>query len=190
MKKVIWLFGQPGAGRQTLMDSIGNKDENVCNLLNIENANVGFGEVPYDRGISFRNFRELEVRRNGITLLINDFLNKSDKDTLIFKGEFPDYAEGEKKIIDIIKEQFPEIENEIVILNPSDLNAFYERIKQTEWFKGLGPNTYKFPIDWLKVAEGYMVRSLKAYEDLGIKVYDIDTLNGYKIVDNQEKVLK
>ena len=40
MKKIVWIFGQPGSGRKTLVKNILNNNEEVKSLLNLTCSSI------------------------------------------------------------------------------------------------------------------------------------------------------
>ena len=110
---------------------------------------------------------------------IKDF-SISDDDVLIIKTESSDYDDKNNGILNRVVNDFPTLEKEIIYLCPSDLNEFYRRMKETDWFKSdIEQHQRKFPKEWLAFAIEYMRIILIRMSELGYDFTEIDTLDGY-----------
>lgn len=181
MKKIIWIYGQPGAGRKTLIENIKNDTNEVKKTLGIEGANLAILDIPYDRESSYSDFSKTKEREKNIHGSVKSFVT-SNYDVLIIPGEFSDYDSPNTPVMKQISEDYPDLEKEIVLLNPSDINVFYERLKNTEWFKSNEKDHLrKYPKEWLNFVIKYMRDHLQEYEEDGYTFYEMDTLDGYSI---------
>lgn len=184
MKKIIWLFGQPGAGRKTFANNIMNNTGDINETLGIDGEKISFVNLPYGKEKAMSDYRFFTMRKDTIYKNISDFAN-SDNDVIIINGEYVDYENKNNSILNTIAIDFSDIEKQIIILSSSDLDVAYERMKKTEWFKSdYEKNINKFPKEWLAFAVKYMKDSLYNFEGIGYKVYEIDTVNGYLISNN------
>ena len=181
MKKIIWLFGQPGAGRSTFINSFNNDSNDTKKLLGVSSDNISIIDFPYDRENSSANYGYLNNRRISIYSDIKNFID-NDNEVIIINGEYVDYSDINNGIMKKIQTDFPDINKEILILNPSDLDELYNRMINTDWFKSdYQRNIHKYPKDWLNFAVNYMKKSLLEYEKIGYKVTEVDTLDGYSV---------
>ena len=189
MKKIIWLFGQPGSGRKTLIDSIINNSNNVKELLDICGEKISVVDLKYDRD-RILDYHITDERDQAINSAINSFC-KDDNEVLIIKGEKSDYENKYRNVLNASSVDHLNIEQEIVILCPSDMDVAYERTKNTEWFKA-NYETYinRFPKVWLDIAVKDMKYSLSCYDELGYTIIELDTTNGYVIVDKRSKIYR
>ena len=62
MKKILWLLGQPGSGRKTLINNIRDNREDVRKLLGIEDANISILEIPYNRDSFSNDYKNADER--------------------------------------------------------------------------------------------------------------------------------
>lgn len=186
MKKIIWIFGEPGAGKRTLIDKLYSNSSDVTKFLGIENSNMDFVVLPYDRDSILTDYKALDVRKKTIYRRIKEFSTDTN-DVLIIKGEYADHESSENSIITEVATDFPNIEKEILFLNPSDINLLHERLKNTEWFKSdYEKNLTKFPIEWLDFSIEYIRKELINCEQKGYKFYEVDTLDGYTFVTEEK----
>ena len=182
MKKIIWVFGLNGSGRKTLTKSINNNNFQIKEMLDICDSEISIINIPFDKDTNDYYYQNINLRKNEIYNSILKFVNGND-DVLILNGEFIDYVDYNS----ILKEMsfcFPELEKEILFLNPSDIDVFYNRLKDSDWFKlNYNQNVVRYPKEWLNVAINHMKKTLLSYQNEGYKVIEIDTLNGYLIND-------
>ena len=187
MKKILWLFGQPGSGRKTLINNLKNNREDVGKLLGIEDANISILEIPYNRDSFSNDYKKADERKNNIYNRVREFIS-DDSDVLLILGEYPDYDRSNNNIVNI-GTSFSELNQEIVFLNPSDLDILYERLKDTDWFKfNYKVNLGRYSKDWLKFSTIHMKETFNKMEEMGYKVVEIDTTTGYDLSD--KKVVK
>lgn len=190
MKKVIWLFGQPGAGKKTLIKNISNNLNDTRKIFDMENKKISYIDIPFDRNKLIYDSIDIYRRKDNIHESVSNFMN-DDNDILILSGQTIDYNDKENDNIEYICSRFPNIEKEIIFLNPSDSNVLYERLKETDWFKSnYKVNLGKYPKIWLDFAIDHTRKYLFNYEKMGYKVYEVDTLDGYTIKDaeNSKKI--
>ena len=90
MKKILFLFGQPGSGRKTFIYNVINQDKIVQDSLGIRYRSVSVLDLPYDREGLMSDYRALEKRHDCILRCIEDYL-KNDNQLLIVYGEHADY---------------------------------------------------------------------------------------------------
>ena len=187
MKKIIWLFGQPAAGRKTLIRNVMMYNKDVLKTLDLDCKNIHVLELPFDREYLPTNYHAIDNRREKIKAGIKEF-SEDDNDILMIYGEHPDFAYETISLLIKVAEVYPDIEREIYYLVPSDLKVLHERIKNTDWFKSNEKdNNYRYQFDWLTFAVDYYRKHLSEYEEYGYKFTEIDTLHGYEI--NKPKTL-
>lgn len=179
MKKVMWVFGKPGAGRKTLIKNILEDRLDVREPLEIQYASVVYSCIP-DNSDSLAHDHSDEVRRvNSILEQVNNF-NSDDNDVLLLNGEYSDYKNFDNSIINGISDQYKELKQELLLLSPEDLDVLYERLINTEWYLSKVPEQQrKYPREWLTFSVDYLRRGLQRFNDAGYTLYDIDTTDGY-----------
>ena len=190
MKKVMFVFGYPGAGVKTFVNQVFNKNETLVDALDLECKNVFYIE-PLFKSNDYPSSMNVEKDRLAtFDKYISDFLT-SDIDVLLIKGDFNDYNENGVCTLRHIAMTFPDLQREIIFLCPSDLDVGYERLKNTAWFqKNPKENAYKFQFDWYRFATAYMRTHLMSYDSFGYKVQEVDTLDGYKFMDHNDVGLR
>lgn len=188
MKKLIMVFGQPGSGRKTLIENI-NSDTSIRKVLGISDESIFYKEFPYNRDDLYEP-ETSTIRFNAIYECIFNFI-KDDKDTLIIPGEFPDFEKKDNSILKKVSDDFPNLAKEIVLLCSGDLDVAYNRLKETDWFKAnYKKNLGKYTSDWFVFSVDYMKKGLFSYQELGYKVTEIDTTNGYSIIKQNDLKVK
>jgi hypothetical protein len=188
MKKIVLLFGQPGSGRKTLVKNILNNNEEVKSLLNLTYSSALALDDTNNKTFNSYEFRNIELRREYILEAISKFVD-STTELLVVYGEFNDFSDSKFDLLKHIAEDYPDLDKEILFLNPSDIDIYHKRLKNTEWFKSNEKeNLFRFPKDWLRFSTNYMKENLYEYKKVGYKITEIDTLDGYKI--NKPKMLE
>lgn len=188
MKKIVLLFGQPGSGRKTLVKNILNNNEEVKSLLNLTYSSVLALDDTNNKTFNSYEFRNIELRREYILEAISKFID-STTELLVIYGEFNDFSDNKYDLLKQIAEDYPDLDKEILFLNPSDIDLYHKRLKNTEWFKSNEKeNLFRFPKDWLRFSTDYMKQNLYEYKKIGYKITEVDTLDGYKI--NKPKMLE
>ena len=188
MKKIVWVFGQPGSGRKTLVKNILNNNEEVKSLLNLTCSSILALDENINKNYNSYEFRIIELRREYILEAISKFID-STTELLIIYGEFTDFSDIKCSLLSDVAKEYPDLDKEILFLNPSDIEIYHKRLKNTEWFKSNEKeNLYRFPKEWLKFSTNYMKENLYEYKKKGYIITEIDTLDGYKI--NKPKVLE
>ena len=181
MKKIVWLFGQPGSGRKTLITKLLENDLEAKKALDLDCSKIEYLDLPYDRNYTYTDYIALNNRINQIYNSIANFIT-SDVEVLLFTGVFEDYSKIENSILKLMAEAFPDIDKEIFFLNPSDINVLHERLKKTQFYLiNEKESQYRYQMDWLIFAVNYMKKNLARYKELGYKFIEVDTLDGYKI---------
>lgn len=184
MKKVIWLFGRAGSGRKTFIDNITNLPEDIKTSLGIENTRISCVVEPYEERVGF-SYVESQQRKSTTYAHINHFL-RGENDVLVLMGESVDYDETHD-LLNTISHEYPNIEKEIVLLCPKDLDVLYERLINSEWFNSNNKRTTdNYPREWLDISISHLRKQLRKYEDNGYRFIEIDTTNGYSIDKEDE----
>lgn len=188
MKKIVWIFGQPGSGRKTLVKNILNNNEEVKSLLNLTCSSILALDETIKKSFSSYEFRNIELRREYILDAISKLID-STTELLVVYGEFTDFSDNKYNLLKQIAEDYPDLDKEILFLNPSDIEIYHKRLKNTEWFKSNEKeNLFRFSKDWLRFSSDYMKENLYEYKKIGYIITEIDTLDGYKI--NKPKTLE
>ncbi len=180
MKKLIFLFGQPGSGRTTLINNIYDHDVETLDTFDLREKGVFFIDMPYTYGQI--SYYAVPINRiDEYSNCIDEFLSGTG-DIIVFKSGFIDFQDVNNSLLKKIAEKYPDLEKEILFLNPSDLEVGYERLKNTDWFKNdIDTNKVKYPFDWYRFVINYMREHLFFHEQYGYKVQEVDTMNGYKV---------
>lgn len=191
MKKLLLLFGHPGSGRKTFIDKVFDKSEVIQDTFGLDCNNVICVSLPYDRNAFISDYRSLENRFNKFYQVVENFIF-SEGETLIIPIEHADYYDIQKSILKHLADFFPDLDKEILMLIPSDESIGYQRLKDTEWFQSnLQENMYKYQIEWYRFSINYVRKCLNRFNELGYKVTEVDTTDGYVIKnDSPRKVLK
>lgn len=186
MKKLIWIFGQPGSGRKTLIKNIYDNTENIRKKLNIENAKISYIDTSFNRDWLSYSYAEAATRIDTIFSHINDLIN-SDIDVLIINGSTVDYNQTHNSASKLVM-TYPNLEKEIILLLPSDKYIGYERVKASDWFQSdYEEKLTKYPKEWYDVATKHMKKELQSLEELGYKYTEIDTTKGYIFKEEHSK---
>ena len=188
MKKLIWVFGKLGSGKETLIEDINNNADNIKEIFDIEKEKISCVDIPYNGVSIIYDAFQLYNRKRAFCDAITNFLN-DDNDILILIGQYIDHDNRSNNAItsnlELIASQFPNLDKEIMILNPNDPNVLYERFKNTDFFKSdYEFNLNKYSMHWLNFAIQHMRESLFKYQEMGYKVYEVDTTGKYVINDS------
>ena len=183
MKKLIWLFGINGSGKEELFNNAFK--EEVKSLLNIENKNIMFLSLPYNTDNEF--YSKNYDRFDAIYKYIEKF-EISDKEVLLINGEYVDFNNNVFNIVSKVGNNFPEIEKEIFYITMSDTNKFYENLINTDWYNSKEESDKKkYPLEWLSFTDKYYKRTLKEFSKEGYIYHIIDMSSLEK---EKTKVLK
>lgn len=167
MKKLILIFGGAGCGKHTLINSIKEENEDVMHLLDIANYSYGVIEEL-----------DLDKKHN----IISQFMNM-EMDILIALGFYQD-IEGNDTFLRRINRDFPNLEKEIIFLNVLDSELLFERFMKTPSIQAdYDNNCKKFSKEMVQSITNQMKQRLLAYESEGYKVIEIDTTNGYRVIN-------
>lgn len=180
MKKMVWVFGQPGSGRTSIISELTSKGE-VSESLDLKDQRIKYIDIPYDKDSNSSDYSYLRNRETSL-LFNTELFSQDNNDVLLLRGEIPDIMDMPESMLNTIINYYPEIKQELLLLCPSDLNVLMTRLRQTEWFqKNYLQNIRKFPMDWLSFSVQYMRKHLVELEEYGCTLYDIDTTDGYDI---------
>ena len=183
MKKIIFIYGEPGVGKNTLVKNILNNTDNIRDLLNIntENISVLFG---LDGGYRYET---KDTRSISVIKGIKEFKN-SNYELLLVYGDIKDFSNKFDSTLIRINKEFPDIEKELYFLTMSDLDLLYERLVKSKWFQSnYDENKRRYPRVWLDIAINYIRKTMNRLIEEGYSVKEIDTTNGYNIIDGFSK---
>ena len=186
MKKIIWIFGEVGSGKKTLVKKIQNNEDNMRERLQIPSDKIIEYDDPLNgsRQSTWDSHGEKKAR---IRREITSFM-QSDDDILILMGDHDDIDRIFDNSLIKIATDYPDVEREIIFLEASDLRVQYERVMEEEWFqKDYERNKNRFPRVWLEIANRHLRKTLETYEQYGYKFTEIDTTDGYVIKNNSQK---
>lgn len=183
-KKIIWVFGESGTGKKTLIENILSNKDNVRNLFDLNNYNI---KAVLETILSFEEEITQKIdRKKAILKGIDSFLSDTN-DILLIKGQIDDleYEENnsnkQNTFLESIK-QCPNIEKEIYLLEIPNTDILYDRMTHKDWWQS-NPEYYA---NWLprskwdtKTEE--QRNKLLPFLKYGIDLKVIDTTDGYKI---------
>jgi len=189
MKKIIWVFGESATGKKTFIENILNKSNvELLSDLNLVEDKINVVQRTINKNISSFDDKENEKSRHQqIIENISNFINNSDDTVLLIKGQSNDMDNRYGNTLREVAMLFPEIEKEIYLLEVKDMDLLYNRIQNKDWFKVDFENYSKmFPREWI---DGAVIRhreQVYSYQDLGYNITEIDSTNGYKMIDKNK----
>jgi len=189
MKKIIWIFGESATGKKTFIENILKKSDNeLLSDLNLIDEKISVVERTINKNVSSFDDKENEKSRHEIILEeINNFINNNNYDILLLKGQSNDMDNRYGNTLKEVAMLFPEIEKEIYLLEVKDMDLLYNRIQNKDWFQVDFENYSKiFSREWI---DGAVIRhreQVYSYQDLGYNITDIDSTNGYKMIDKSK----
>lgn len=189
MKKIIWVFGESATGKKTFIENILNKSENeLLSDLNLIDEKISVVERTINKNVSsFDDTENEKSRHQQIIESIDYFINNSDDTILLLKGQSNDMDNRYGNTLREVALLFPEIEKEIYLLEVKDMDLLYNRIINKDWFKVDFENYSKmFPREWIDNAVIKHREQVYSYQDLGYKITDMDSTNGYKMIDKSK----
>ena len=167
MKKIMMIFGGAGCGKHTIINKIKEENVDVMNLLDIADYSYGVTEET-----------DLEKKHN----IISQFMNM-EMDIMIALGFYQD-IEGNDTFLRRINRDFPNLEKEIIFLNVLDSELLFERFMKTPAIQAdYENNSKKYSKEMVQSITDLMKQRLLAYESEGYKVIEIDTTNGYRVIN-------
>jgi len=189
MKKIIWVFGESATGKKTFIESIlNNYNSELKEILGLNNKKIVAVKRTIEKISTLKNESTGKTRHQEILDAIKKFVCNSESEILLIKGQSKDMNDKYGNTLRETSLLYPELEKEIYLLEVKDIDLLYNRIVNKEWYK-LDIETYskKYPREcWdNKVIEHR--ESVYSYTDLGYKITEIDSTNGYKIY-NRSKV--
>lgn len=186
MKKIVFVFGLPGAGKTDFINDIINNTNNIRETFNISNDLKVCDDIRL-HGSSLYTFSDRTNRYKAIKEDIDELLESDDEVLLIF-GHMNDLDENENAIIKRIVVNYPNLDKDIYLLDIPDHNLLYERLVNTDWFKSdIKNNQDRFPKVWIDVADNHLRRLVEKQKKYGFNVIEIDTTDGYVLVEENIK---
>lgn len=188
MKKIIWIFGESATGKKTFIENILNNNLDILEDLDLNNKRIDVVRRTIDKNISSFNDVLNEKSRHQIILEeINDFIKKDLYDVLLLKGQSNDMDERYGNTLKEVGMLYPEIEKEIYLLEVKDMDLLYNRIQNKDWFKiDFEKYSKMFPREWIDNAVIRHREQVYSYQYLGYNIIDIDSTNGYKMIDKSK----
>ena len=113
---------------------------------------------------------------------VKSFVEDDNYDVLLLKGQSNDMDNRYGNTLESVALLYPEIEKEIFLLEVKNMDLLYNRIINKDWWQE-NPKKYseKFPREWIDSAVTRHREQVYSYADLGYKITDIDSTNGYKL---------
>jgi len=189
MKKIIWVFGESATGKKTFIENILNKNNaELLSDLNLVEEKINVVQRTINKNVSSFDDKENEKSRHQqIIDNISNFINNSDDTVLLIKGQSNDMDNRYGNTLREVAMLFPEIEKEIYLLEVKDMNLLYNRIQNKDWFKvDFEKYSKMFPREWIDNAVIRHREQVYSYQDLGYNITDIDSTNGYKMIDKSK----
>lgn len=184
MKKIIWIFGESATGKKTFIENvINNTNPDLLLKLGLDNKNIDIVKRTVSKNTaSFNDVSSEKTRHEQILIDIKNFINNGEKEILLLKGQSNDMDDRYGNTLKTVALLYPEIEKEIYLLEVSDMDLLYSRIINKDWFKK-DKESYQnlFPREWIDNAVPKHREQVYSYMNLGYKITDIDSTNGYKL---------
>ena len=190
IKKIIWIFGESATGKKTLIETIiNNSNLHLLKELNLENKKIEVVKRTISKNLSSFNDKINEkTRHEQILASINDFVQSNDSSILLLKGQSNDMDDRYGNTLKTIALFYPEIDKEIYLLEVNDNDLLYSRIINKDWFKKNEEEYSKiFPRSWIDNAVIRHKEQVYSYVNLGYKITEIDSTNGYKLINKENK---
>jgi len=187
MKKIIWIFGESATGKKTFIENvINNTNPDLLLKLGLDNKNIDIVKRTISKNISsFNDVSSEKTRHEQILIDIKNFINNNENEILLLKGQSNDMDDRYGNTLKTVALLYPEIEKEIYLLEVSDMDLLYNRIINKDWFKKDEEAYQKlFPREWINSAVPKHREQVYSYMNLGYKITDIDSTNGYKLFDS------
>lgn len=190
MKKIIWVFGESGSGRKTLIENILNDKDNIKKELGLENENIMVAKETIEKhNKRIMDTQERTQRDKELLNSVEEFAN-SNNSILLVKGQYSDLEYNYDSVQNKISNNYPDIDKEFYLLEVKDLDLLYERMINQEWFKNsYEENIAKFPRSWISIAVKHLQNRMNECVEKGYQVTEIDTTDGYIIKNaNNQKI--
>ena len=194
MKKIIWIFGESGTGKLTLIKKILEKDPKILSDLGITTNKIipCKTTVPelYKDNIKYASFDDKFSGMTRNTEILKEIMQfyYDDNDILLVKGQVNDMKIIYGDTLKTAASLYPDMEKEIYLLEISDLDLHYQRFTNKEWFKQ-DPEKYSsmFTREWLPDAVEEHRKQVLSYMKFGYDVSLIDSTNDFKYIGKIEK---
>lgn len=183
-KRVIWFFGESATGKGTLIKNILKNQDNVQEMLDLYGLKIDVVNRTIMSNLSTFDDTNNEITRRKIILEKLAEFSINDRNVLLIKGQANDMDERFGNTLHTAKEKFPDLEQEIWLLEVPDLNLHYERLLGKDWYCA---NKDKYEAmgwdkNWLarKVLEHR--QKVLEYGKEGFEIKIIDSTKEYKVV--------
>ena len=189
MKKIIWIFGESATGKKTFIEKIINNSLEILDDLNLSNKRINVVEKTMENNAASSDIIiHEETRRQLILEDVKKFVENDNYDILLLKGQCNDMNERFGNTLKEAALLYPELDKEIYLLEVSDMDLLYDRVVNKVWFKANEEeNSKRFPREWIDNAVAKHRKKVYSYAELGYKITDIDSTNGYKLSDSKVK---
>ena len=193
MKQVIWVFGESATGKKTFINYILKQEDNILlEKLGLENKHLGVSNITILPSKEYaKEIANCQKRCEKILKDVTDFLENTETDVLLIKGQHSDIDEEQANTLNLFMQRFPNLERSIYLLKVSDLDLLYQRIIHKDWWQE-DPHKYEeiFPRKWLDKSVENHEKMVSDYQKFGFQVTHIDTTNGYQIMKEERKWAK
>ena len=190
MKKIIWIFGESATGKKTFIENILNNNLDILEDLELNDKRIDVVKRTIEKNLSsFEDISNEKSRHQIILEEINNFINNDNYDVLLLKGQSNDMDNRYGNTLSEVAVLFPNTEKEIYLLEVKDMDLLYSRIQNKDWFKvDFEKYSKMFPREWIDNAVIRHREQVYSYQDLGYNITDIDSTNGYKMIDKSKVI--
>ena len=182
MNKIVWIMGQSAAGKDTFIQyAIENPNSELMQRLGYSNSKI----IPISDDYHRNRIKAGADERSEITDIVLDFLKKETDAVILIKYQYTDNDEHSDNIRKL-KAATPDVPNEMIMLSV-DGDVLYARLPNKWWWNESTASTRK-QMDEVVIVLRYNVMR---WQTCGlIFKAEIDSTDGYKIIENSELELR
>ena len=186
MNKIVWVMGQSAAGKWTFINyALANPESELMQKLGLSGKNI----IPAADNMYHEGFlsTESETDRAKIVDYVRSKLEGESNAAVLVKWQYTD-NEQHCDTITKMMDAFPEIKIGIILLSV-DGDILYARLPNKWWWNEKTANTREQMDDVVQVLRDNVVR----WQGCGFGfefIAEIDSTDGYKIIENSELKLK
>lgn len=187
-KRVIWCFGESATGKETLIKNILKNQDNIQEIFGLDGLKIDVIDRTIMSNLSAFDDKNNEIMRQKVILEKLTEFSENACNILLIKGQTNDMDDRFGNTLHTAKEMFLNLEQEIWLLEVSDLDLHYERLLGKDWYCA---NKDKYEAmgwdkNWLarKVLE-HRQKVLKCAKE-GFEIKLIDSTKEYKIMKGRK----